>query len=129
MPLDVVGELIDDPIITNIAMFQTTHDVNYLYRVLRFFASTYAHIETMLLEVSVHFEEGALKYGEDNWRKFLPQSCYVSSAVRHYLKHLRGDTDERHDRAFVWNIMALIWTVEHEHELEVHEDENRTAEN
>ena len=26
---------------------------------------------------------------------------------------LRGDDDERHDRAFVWNIMCPIWTHEH----------------
>lgn len=26
---------------------------------------------------------------------------------------LRGDDDERHDRAFVWNIIRLIWTHEH----------------
>lgn len=129
MPLDVVGELLEDPIILNIAMFQTTHYVKYLYRVLHRFSLRYSDIQTMLLEVSIHFEEGALKYGEDNWRKFLPQKCYINSAVRHYLKHLRGDDDERHDRAFVWNIMCLIWTVEHEHELEVPNIENRNSEN
>ena len=69
--------------------------------------------ETMLLEVSKHFEEGAKKYGENNWQKGIPESSYIDSAVRHYLKWLRGDDDERHDRAFVWNIICLIWTHEH----------------
>ena len=58
-------------------------------------------------------EEGALKYGENNWQKGIPESSYIDSAVRHYLKWLRGDDDEQHDRAFVWNIMCLIWTHEH----------------
>lgn len=55
----------------------------------------------------------AEEYGENNWQKGIPESSYIDSAVRHYLKWLRGDDDERHDRAFVWNIMCLIWTHEH----------------
>ena len=72
---------------------------------------------TMFLEVSKHFEEGAKKYGENNWQKGIPTHCYVNSAVRHYLKYLRGDTDEPHDRAFVWNILCCIWTCENKPEL------------
>ena len=74
---------------------------------------------TTILEVSKHFEEGAKKYGEYNWQKGIPVSCYIDSAVRHYLKWLRGDTDEAHDRAFVWNIICCMWTVKHEYELKV----------
>lgn len=70
-------------------------------------------LATALLEVSKHFDEGALKYGENNWQKGIPESSYIDSAVRHYLKWLRMDDDEQHDRAFVWNIMCLIWTHEH----------------
>lgn len=73
--------------------------------------------ETMLLEVSIHFEEGAEKYGENNWQKGLPAKCYINSAVRHFLKYLRGDNDERHDRAFVWNLMCCMWTCIHKPEL------------
>lgn len=65
----------------------------------------------MALEVSVHFEEGAKKYGENNWQKGLPVSCYIDSAIRHYLKWERGDKDERHDRAFAWNLMCCAWEV------------------
>ena len=71
----------------------------------------------MLLEVSKHFEEGAKKYGEYNWQKGIPTHCYIDSAVRHYLKWLRGDKDEPHDRAFVWNILCCIWTCIHKPEL------------
>lgn len=72
---------------------------------------------TMFLEVSKHFEEGAKKYGEHNWQKGIPTHCYIDSAVRHYLKNSRGDTDEPHDRAFVWNILCCIWTCIHKPEL------------
>jgi hypothetical protein len=71
----------------------------------------------MLLEVSKHFEEGAEKYGENNWQKGLPVKCYINSAVRHYLKWLRGDKDEFHDRAFCWNVICAIWTCKHKPEL------------
>lgn len=72
---------------------------------------------TMFLEVSKHFEEGALKYGEHNWQKGIPVHCYIDSAIRHYLKFIRGDDDEPHDRAFVWNILCCIWTCVHKPEL------------
>ena len=61
--------------------------------------------------------ESRKKYGENNWQKGIPVHCYIDSAVRHYLKFLRGDQDEPHDRAFAWNIMCAIWTCEHKPEL------------
>lgn len=76
--------------------------------------------ETMLLDVSKHFEEGAKKYGEYNWQKGIPTNCYIDSAVRHYLKYLRGDKDEPHDRAFIWNVMCCIWTCVNKPELNVY---------
>lgn len=72
---------------------------------------------TIYLEVSKHFEEGCKKYGENNWQKGIPTHCYIDSAVRHYLKWLRGDKDEPHDRAFCWNILCCIWTCIHKPEL------------
>ena len=89
--------------------------VDFLYDALKEFLkqSDFADIPTMVLELSVHFEQGAIKYTEDNWKRGIPVNCYIDSAIRHYLKWLRGDTDERHDRAFVWNIVCCIWEVEH----------------
>jgi hypothetical protein len=78
-------------------------------------------VETLILETAKHFEEGAKKYGENNWQKGLPVNCYIDSALRHYMKWRRKDTDEDHARAFCWNIMACIW--------EVNYHENKTAEN
>lgn len=67
---------------------------------------------TMLLEVSKHFADGCAKYGERNWEKGIPAHCYIDSAVRHYLKWCRGDKDEPHDRAFCWNVLCLLWTMD-----------------
>mgnify|MGYP003627443181 CR=1 FL=1 len=60
--------------------------------------------------VARQFEEGALKYGVDNWLKGQPLSRYVDSALRHLFKHMGGETDERHDVAAAWNILALLET-------------------
>ena len=125
MPLSVVANYLNDEIIKLIADFQKSGDVDWLYTAL-------AEVEwcdpyTIAIEVSKHFEEGAKKYGEHNWQKGIPTHCYIDSAVRHYLKHLRGDTDEPHDRAFVWNILCCIWTCECKPELNDYRKENGNA--
>lgn len=79
--------------------------------------NSFGRWSTMYLEVSVHFEDGAKKYGENNWQKGIPVSCYINSGVRHYLKWIRGDEDERHDRAFCWNMLCAIWTCMNKPEL------------
>lgn len=70
-----------------------------------------------VLEVAKHYEEGAKKYAERNWEKGIPCHCYMDSAVRHLLKWLDGWNDEPHDRAFLWNMFCLLWTVQHKPEL------------
>ena len=72
---------------------------------------------TMFLEVAKQYEDGARKYNDRNWEKGIPLHCYIDSGVRHYLKFLRGDKDEPHDRAFVWNMLGAIWTHENKPEL------------
>lgn len=121
MPLEVVARCydrfsadlgVDGSVFTHIADFKKTNNTEYLIRALDSFEH-YDAWSTMFLEVSKHFEEGAKKYGENNWQKGIPVNCYIDSAVRHYLKWLRGDKDEPHDRAFVWNIMCCIWEVDY----------------
>jgi hypothetical protein len=120
LPLDVVARCYamkfpddqDCAVFHDILKFTETKDTEHLFGALSDFGA-YNSWADMFLEVSKHFEEGAKKYGEYNWQKGIPVHCYVNSAVRHYFKWLRGDMDEPHDRAFVWNIMCLIWTVEH----------------
>ena len=118
MPLEVVANYIcecndkTDDILWAIREFQKSNSTSYLYSALNSFdVRHYGNYCTMFLEVAKHFEEGAKKYGESNWQKGIPVHCYIDSAVRHYLKWLRGDKDEPHDRAFVWNLMCCIWEV------------------
>lgn len=117
LPLDVIAAFygnIDNncpakEVFKQLDIFTRTGYKNPLYCVLLHtpFGTNYAD---MLLELAIHFEDGAVKYGENNWQKGIPVNCYIDSAVRHYLKYLRGDKDEPHDRAFVWNIVCAIWT-------------------
>ena len=75
---------------------------------------TVSDVAEYMLEVAIHFEEGAKKYGEHNWEKGLPLNSYIDSATRHLMKHVSGMTDERHDRAFIWNMLAYAYTVNHQ---------------
>lgn len=121
MPLDVVAHVLNNPTLAYIWGFIRscnclTPEVDKLYDALSS-SGVFHDPYTMFLEVAKHFEDGAKKYGPDNWQKGIPVNCYIDSAVRHYLKYLRGDKDERHDRAFVWNIICCIWTVNNKPEM------------
>lgn len=111
LPLKEVAQFLgDDKVFEAIAKFRETGDVEYLYSAIDS-SEVFQDDETTILEVSIHFEEGANKYGEYNWQKGIPVDRYINSAIRHYLKWLRGDKDERHDRAFVWNLLCCAWEV------------------
>ena len=116
LPLDVVGYVLKNLTLTKISRFIETGFIQFLFDALSS-CGIFHDPHTMFLEVSKHFEEGCKKYGENNWQKGIPTHCYIDSAVRHYLKWLRGDNDEPHDRAFCWNIMCCIWTCTHKQEL------------
>lgn len=117
LPLDIVASHLDDRVITFLGNYQKTANPACLAWALGGFLANakcpFRNAPDMYLEVSKHFEEGAKKYSERNWEKGIPEERYIDSAVRHYLKWLRGDTDERHDRAFVWNVICLMWTHKH----------------
>ena len=129
LPLDVVawvlGENIDaDAVMDAIHLFEICGHTAHLFEALELFRAMWGiPMETLLIEVSKHFEEGCKKYGERNWQKGIPTSCYIDSAVRHYLKWLRKDKDEPHDRAFCWNILCCIWTCWNKPELDTYSKE------
>ena len=116
MPLEVVAHYLSNPTFAQLHNFTMSGNTTYLFDALSL-CGIYHDPYTLLLEVSKHFEEGAKKYGEYNWQKGINARSYVNSSIRHYLKWLRGDTDEPHDRAFCWNIMCCIWTCEYKPEL------------
>ena len=64
-----------------------------------------------MMELAKHYEEGANKYAERNWEKGLPAHCYIDSAIRHLLKWYDGWDDEPHNRAILWNLFGLAWTL------------------
>ena len=105
-------------VLENIASYTTTGNTDYIYSAIVEFIYYKSWSPIMaILEVAKHYEEGAIKYAERNWEKGIPLHCYVDSGVRHYLKCLRGDYDEPHDRAFLWNMFGLLWTHRHKPEM------------
>lgn len=113
MDLDYASMLLDgDPVLKLIDDFLNDKNPDMLLLAGMCFADKhYPDRKTALLELSQHFEQGADKYSPNNWKGGIDLHCYIDSAVRHYLKFLRGDTDEPHDRAFLWNIMCGRWTL------------------
>lgn len=122
LPLDVVAGLMNNDkevhILGSINRFMNTGESGYLFEALLCFAEVVElSIPRLMLEVSMHYKQGAEKYGEYNWQKGIPLHSYIDSGVRHFLKYIDEQTDERHDRAFVWNMLGAIWTMEHRPEM------------
>lgn len=118
LPLGIIGKYTEDWVFNCIEIYIRTGNVDALWEAFKYLCNkAYGNILTGLLEVSKQYEEGAKKYGERNWEKGIPLHCYIDSAVRHYLKWLRGDKDEPHDKAFIWNILGAIWTHKNKPEL------------
>lgn len=132
VPLDILGQYIGHRlhfdfksdyiqlVLTFLEKFIETGKQSYLYDAIKYFkiGSGFKDDSQLILELSKHFEEGATKYGENNWRKGIPTHCYLDSALRHLIKWYYDWEDERHDRAFVWNIFCLLWTLEHHPEMD-----------
>lgn len=130
LPLDVVASFLgshcypecgyhfQDEVLEFINQFVRNGDTAHLLTAIHKFCEKKGmHPCSALLEVAIHYEDGARKYQERNWEKGIPLHCYIDSGVRHYLKHIRGDEDEPHDRAFLWNMFGAIWTHNHKPEL------------
>jgi hypothetical protein len=119
LPLDVIAPLLHekigiDEVVGNISIYIEDGDISNLFLALKaFIKGRYTNMPTAILEVAKHYSDGCQKYGERNWEKGINSHCYIDSGVRHYLKCLRGDTDEPHDRAFIWNMLGAIWTHKH----------------
>lgn len=123
MPLEVVAKWLKTKVLDCIAQFKIHGDTIYLYGAMNYFLDDagWSYWEACL-EVAKHFEEGAKKYGESNWKKGIPVHCYIDSALRHYFKFMCGMKDEPHDRAFVWNLMCCIWEADYGEECRKHKE-------
>lgn len=65
-----------------------------------------------ITRLAQHFENGAKKYGDENWRKGIPLRRYLDSMIRHAFKVLAGMDDEDHLAAVAWNACCLLETQE-----------------
>ena len=111
LPLDIIARIMADPVLSWLDKYIREGDLNALDNTITVFVKGYVgNLESAILEVAKHYEEGAKKYAERNWEIGIPLHCYIDSAVRHYLKYRRGDDDEPHARAFLWNILGAWWT-------------------
>jgi hypothetical protein len=70
-----------------------------------------------LLRLAKHYENGAVKYGDNNWTLGIPSSKFLQSALRHlntYLMNIQlgQSQDEDHLSAAVFNVFGLIFNEE-----------------
>lgn len=118
LPLAQASDILDSPTLLYISIFMSSGVKGNLRSAIREFCEECAwNLPTAMLEVSIHYEDGARKYAERNWEIGIPLHCFIDSAVRHYLKWRRGDTDEPHDRAVLWNLLGAWWTLDNHPEL------------
>lgn len=122
MPLNIIGSIMQKRLPTEdgwageilncLSNFLFSQDVTSLYEAIDIAIEHMYNGDTLqsVMELSVHFEQGAEKYGERNWEIGIPCHSYIDSGVRHLLKHVRGQHDEDHCRAFLWNMVCLLWT-------------------
>lgn len=115
IPLDCLPrKYANDPVVLMLDQFKKTGNFKFIEDAREcFIAKYFPDVETSVLELSIHYQEGAAKYGDNNWQKGLPTSRYISSAIRHYMQFRKGDKKEPHHRSFVWNLTAIIWTCKH----------------
>ena len=126
LPLDIVAEIYayerqnkgihlnTNEVFDCLNEYQEKKYTTCIYPVIVSFANeVFGNLETAILELAIHYEMGAKKYAPNNWKKICDTQCFLDSAIRHYLKFLRGDNDEPHNRAFLWNLVGLLWTEEH----------------
>lgn len=120
LPLYEVGVLVKSLLPVQLSNFMKSGAVIDIYAAVNIFIDELKinSCEAML-ELAKHYEDGCLKYGERNWEKGIPVERYIDSAVRHYLKWRAGKTDERHDRAVLWNLLCASWTVNNKPELNI----------
>ena len=118
LPLVQVSGIVDSFTISSLGRFMETGNwLRLRDAILNFCEERGWDLPTAMLEVSIHYEDGARKYDERNWEIGIPLHCFIDSAVRHYLKWRRGDTDEPHDRAALWNLLGAWWTLDNHPEL------------
>lgn len=71
-----------------------------------------------LERLAMLYMRGAVKYDDNNWKKGQPFSRTYASLLRHIYAWRKGDRDEDHLAAVLWNTMALMWYEDNKPELD-----------
>jgi len=124
LPLKQIANILEEdgykvPELRYISEFIYTKDSKCLHdAIIIFLEDMYSTDFNAIFDLSKHYEEGAAKYDERNWEKGIPVHCFIDSAIRHFLKVLRNDSDEDHKAAFLWNMFGAWWTMDNKPELD-----------
>lgn len=140
MPLDIVGEAfsLNENMSKMFMLFEklkNEHDYKNKYKqaleILTefFWHNTKRSKKSLILDLSVLYKIGASHYGEDNWKKGIPDWSCLSSALRHYIKYSmmipneEPVDDERHDIAFIWNMITFMYNMK----MKIKEEEEKNG--
>ena len=64
-----------------------------------------------LRALAIHFEKGAVKYGDRNWEKGISVHTFLNSAERHLAQVIDGLDDENHLISAIWNLFCVYETI------------------
>ena len=73
-----------------------------------------------MLRVAMQYARGAQKYGESNWLLGIPTQDMLASAMRHLEAWRRGEPEEDHLAAVIWNLLAIMQYEEEQRATPVH---------
>lgn len=62
--------------------------------------------------IAAVFAEGAMKFGDNNWKKGMPKSALMNHSLAHIVAYEHGDKSEDHLPKAVWGLMALMYMEE-----------------
>lgn len=62
----------------------------------------------MMERFAIHLEKGAEKHGDRNWERGMPLSSAIDSALHHLFVYLKGDREEDHLAAVIFNMCVAI---------------------
>ena len=76
----------------------------------------------LMPRVAKRYADGAVAYGNNNWRKGQLSSHVFASMMRHAMAWVIGDKSEDHLSAVIWNAFALMNNEEYFKDNEVVHD-------
>lgn len=82
----------------------------YAIMVIKYDSIIKTALPEMMLDLAIHFQKGAEKYGEHNCEKGIPLWSFIDSGTRHCMQFLAGRTDEPHYISAIWNFWMAEWT-------------------